>query len=248
MNMPQVVSTVYARLDELADQGVLDSRWWLSLAERIELDRIGNPQRQGQWLAARWLAKQSIQSAIGDTRLADIQLLARDEQGRGVRPQIRVAGRKLPWSVSISHSERGVLVGLASGPSSVGVDLVDIRPDRATRYGAGFRRLWFAPSEQRWLTADPQRRIATLWALKEAVYKASNAGEAFFPRQVEIVPTECDGFCCLYRGLRLEHCSLSVRELDNHVAAVAEISLAPTHGRFNIPPVSQPAAIFRKPS
>jgi phosphopantetheinyl transferase (holo-ACP synthase) len=98
------------------------------------------------------------------------------------------------------------------------------------------------------LDVDPQRRIATLWALKEAVYKASNAGEAFVPRQVEIVPQGSDGFRCLYRGLPLASVSLAVRDLDDHVAAVVEISLVPTHGRSNIATLSQAEATFRKPS
>jgi len=226
MTLHPVLSKSYARLSQCAVERCVVLRDWLSLAERAELDCLGHDVRRRQWLAGRWLAKQLIRRAIGGVSLPDIQLLARDERGRGVRPRIRVPGRKLPWSVSISHSEHGVLVALAASESlSVGVDLADLRPDRAARFGAGFRRLWFTPCEQRWLDVDPPRRIATLWALKEAVYKACNAGESFFPQQIEIVPLESDGFRCRYRGLPLEPISLNVCDLDGHVAAVVQMPI-----------------------
>ncbi len=236
MTFDPVVSTSYARLSDLASQRVFDSRDWLTLAERIELDALGHAPRRRQWLAGRWLAKQLIQRAIGDVKLTDIQLLARDERGRGVRPRIRVAGRQLPGSVSISHSQCGVLVALAADSSvSVGVDLAELQPDGSAQFGAGFRRLWFTAGEQQWLDVDPIRdptgRIVKLWALKEAVYKACNAGEAFCPRQVEILPLNTDRFRCLYRGLKLAPESLAVRELDGHVAAIVQIPLIPTYTR-----------------
>jgi phosphopantetheinyl transferase (holo-ACP synthase) len=226
MTFDRVLSTSYARLSQCAAAQREDSRDWLTAAERTELDRLGHALRRRQWLAGRWLAKQLILRAAGNASLADVQILTRDGEGPGVRPQIRLAGRRLPWSVSISHSEHGALAALvASDTLAVGVDLTVLRPDHATQFGPGFRRLWFTPGEQRWLAADPQRRIATLWAVKEAVYKACNTGEAWDPRQVEIVPTESDGFQCRYRGLPLAQLGLGLRDLDGHVAAVVQLPL-----------------------
>ena len=148
MRMRDIVLTNYARIGDFDAPRNFDSLGWLNLAERIELDRLSHELRRRQWLIGRWLAKQLIQRAAG-AELSDIRILARDERGRGVRPQLRVAGQMLPWSVSISHSDRAVLVALAASDAQmVGVDLADLRPARVPRSDAGFRRLWFTADEQ----------------------------------------------------------------------------------------------------
>ncbi len=135
----------------------------------------------------------------------------------------------------------------------------------AERDDAGFRRLWFADAEQRWLAADPVRRTATLWALKEAVYKAVNAGESWDPRSVEIQADGAEDFRCLYRGLPLANLALSVCDLDGHVAVIVRLPLeqspapspcaARSHRqqsgriwRFDRPTNHQPTVAFENPS
>jgi phosphopantetheinyl transferase len=110
-------------------------------------------------------------------------------KGRG-RPRIRIGGRLVPWSLSIAHTGRGVLVAIADqGSISVGVDLVE-----PARLGRGFMAQWFTAAERRWL--QPGDRAATAWGVKEAVYKAANRGEAFRPQSMEVFPSADGSFVC----------------------------------------------------
>ncbi len=88
----------------------------------------------------------------------------------------------MKWSLSIAHTRRGALAALGCLPGvSLGIDLVEPR-----QYGSGFADVWFTPAERRWLPAAGSRGQAILWAIKEAAYKAVNAGESFDPRLIEI--------------------------------------------------------------
>ena len=64
----------------------------------------------------------------------------------------------------------------------MGVDLVE-----PVRLGRGFVAQWFTPAERRWLHSDDFAAVA--WAVKEAVYKATNRGEPFRPQSVEVFPS-----------------------------------------------------------
>jgi phosphopantetheinyl transferase len=213
---PCAIMTRYASLDRCPPepQASLD---WLGTEEHREYDRLRDANRRRQWLAGRWLGKQLMLHAAGAGDPADWQILSRNQRGQGVRPQIFRGGRELDWTLSISHSGRGVLVALAPDSAmSVGVDLATSVPT-----SAAFRRLWFTPSEQRWLADDPRRRTRDLWAIKEATYKAAHAGEAWNPREIEVVPRGIDRFDCLYRGQRLRRLALNLHEIDDQLAAVA---------------------------
>ncbi len=271
------LATSYARISDCLTAAHRHGAQWLAESERAEAARIAHSARREQWLAGRWLAKRLVLREVPKAQLVDVQILARDERGRGVRPQIVLAGRPLERTLSISHSDLGVLVALATRQDwSVGIDLADLRSgdaaDRAARDSessaaahpsvAGFRRLWFTPSEQAWLTADPERRTATLWALKEAVYKACNRGESWEPRQVEIEPLAGWRFAARYRGLPLVGLTLAASDLDGHVAAVAQLPLSTPKQhcspaaiatpnrtiRFDLPAKNQPTVLFRKPT
>lgn len=203
------------------------ARCWLTATEQSELDRLHDPARRAQWLAGRWTAKQLLERELGERSgaggvprgsfaLHDIQITTRDSRGRGIRPRVAVHGRELPWSLSISHSERGVLVALATANDcSLGVDLAT-KQVRAP----GFLRLWFSAAERRWLAADPARRTATLWAMKEATYKAGQAGEGWCPRAIEVRALAHHRFACLYDGRLLAPLWTDVLEIDDQVAAL----------------------------
>jgi phosphopantetheinyl transferase len=216
MTRPRAIMTRYASLDRwpLESQASLD---WLGTDELCEYDRLRDASRRRQWLAGRWLAKQLMLHAAGVDDLAEWQILTRNAQGQGVRPQVFRRGHELEWTLSISHSDRGVLVALAPDPGmSVGVDLATSVPA-----SAAFRRLWFTPSEQRWLADDPLRRTRVLWTIKEATYKAAHDGEAWNPREIEVLSRGIDCFDCVYRGQRLRRLTLKLHEIDQQLAAVA---------------------------
>jgi phosphopantetheinyl transferase len=96
----------------------------------------------------------------------------------------------LPWSLSIAHTPRAVLVALGRTPGvRVGVDLVE--PVTLPR---GFAEVWFTAAERRLLRDAQPSVAATLWAIKEAVYKAAGAGRPFAPRAIEVLPQQPCGF------------------------------------------------------
>jgi phosphopantetheinyl transferase len=168
--------------------------WWLHPAERAAWDRLRDPRRRAAWAFGRLAAKRLLRDRLTDTiSLAEICLLPRIPRGR---PCPTLGGRALSWCVSISHCDRFAVAGL--GASGVGVDVVRPFPP-----GEGLLRSWFTPHE-RGAGID----VAVAWALKEAVYKAINAGERFVPRAVEILKTH-GGYSCTYHGVPLGlHCRI----------------------------------------
>ncbi|MEX2285520.1 MAG: 4'-phosphopantetheinyl transferase superfamily protein [Planctomycetaceae bacterium] len=121
--------------------------------------------------------------------MATIAICSRNERRQSVRPAITIAEQIVPWSLSISHSERLVAALLITRPGiTVGVDLASRQPFRP-----GFLRTWFFPSEQEWAQSGPSDIAAIIWAAKEAVYKAFNEGESFAPHMVEILERSWEG-------------------------------------------------------
>jgi phosphopantetheinyl transferase len=54
--------------------------------------------------------------------------------------------------------------------------------------------VWFTSAERRWLGEGPPELAATLWAIKEAVYKAVGARRPFAPRAIEVLLHQRGGF------------------------------------------------------
>lgn len=249
----------YATRRQLRSGFDLDNDDWLSESERRELTHWRNADRREAWLCGRWASKQLIRALMGERdsvsvpagpahvepdgywdrrraqgqaelALPQISITSRDDQGRSVRPHVSICGRSLPWSVSISHSQRAVLVAVSTAPEIVlGVDLTDINAIEqmihrepqasAPSWTTGFQKTWFTNREQETLVDAGPETTAAVWAVKEAVYKASNRGEGFAPRRIELC-LEPTGFRCQYDGVKIgDDCEIVVRELDRHAAA-----------------------------
>jgi phosphopantetheinyl transferase len=202
---------------------------WLSQREARELAQWRNARRRCNWLLSRFVGKRLVAEAAG-VNPRDIEILSRDSQGRVNRPCLWRAGAPLPWSLSISHTDRGVLVALAATEqASIGVDLT-----LDDRFSPRFAELWFTPAEQSWVREANSRKIgATIWAAKEALYKAVSDGESFAPREFEIL---ADGQC-RHRGLLLADCQLQSWSVDGHLAALAVL---PTNRTSNTSCVEYP--------
>jgi 4'-phosphopantetheinyl transferase EntD len=210
----------YATLEELhRRQAPGGEHRWLTPREQQVYARLRAGSRRATWLAGRMLAKRLIADYAAANRLelptvdrARVEIDS-GQLGQRLAPRIRIADQTLPWSLSISHSEHGVLVALADSPAlCVGVDLVaPVRP------GPGFSDLWFTPAERRWLcqSGDP-RWPSILWAAKEAAYKAINEEERFYPRQIEILPDSAHTL----------HCTRPVPELTFHLARTRQNEIA----------------------
>jgi phosphopantetheinyl transferase len=216
MTRPDTCQVKYSGRNEWLCEEAVPLSQWLSAAEVGELNRLRDARRRQQWLQGRWVSKQLICETLG-ANLTDVQILTRDDQHRGVRPQIFMKAQNLDWSLSISHSDTGVLVALfANNEFAVGVDLASNVP-----CNRGFHELWFTPRERRWLQEDTQRRTTLLWALKEAVYKACNRGESWAPSAIETLPKADGSFQCTFWGVLLDGLCVDVWDIDGQTAVVA---------------------------
>jgi phosphopantetheinyl transferase len=218
----------YARLEDcLADAG-LRSR--LRGEEARHYDRIRDAARRRQWLAGRMLARELLCESLGLCNDRDLQIVSRNDSGLGSSPRVLLGNRLLDCPLSISHTSRGVLVALGSNGHPVGVDLCDVAP-----VAPGFLRLWFTPLEQSWIGTD-RHRSATVWAIKEAVYKAVSQGAPWNPREIEVATeielaheseaaADCSArFSCRCRGRLVEPLTLWLRNVEGQIAAVAWVA------------------------
>jgi hypothetical protein len=94
--MTSLYSLRYSRLDEI----VVADNDWLAPSEQAELALLRDASRRRQWLAGRWVAKQLVQDATGETDLTKIEILTRNDRRQGVQPRILVRSQDLPWSLS----------------------------------------------------------------------------------------------------------------------------------------------------
>jgi phosphopantetheinyl transferase len=175
-----------------------DRLHWLSDEERYVYGQFTDPRRRAAFLWGRIWAKRLIlveyraALRLGATTIhpAEIQIDSGLRNHRRTGPQVTIAGRRLPWSLSIAHTDGAVLVALGRTPGvRVGVDLVE--PVVLPR---GFGELWLTTAERRWLGDSQPGLVATLWAIKEAVYKAAGGGRPFTPQTIEVLPHPPGGF------------------------------------------------------
>jgi phosphopantetheinyl transferase len=197
---PPWLSVRYATIEELGRwEWGGESNEWLSAVERRTQSQLHDNGRRIGWRSGRKLAKQLVLERWcgGRTKRwspllhpARIEISGGGPGQRRLRPEVSIDGRLLPWTLSISHSERGALVAISEDAEfSVGVDLVE-----PPACGNGFLNLWFTDAEQQWIYQSGDRRLtAVLWAIKEAAYKATNRGEPFAPRAIEVQPGPPDG-------------------------------------------------------
>lgn len=171
-----------------------DALTWLSENERELWSAMRARERAEAWLLGRLLAKQLLMERLSELNTGHapatpdrIEIYSTDGLGRAVRPWVVIDGRSQPWILSIAHSSRSVLVALSdSSDVGVGVDLASIGA-----VSDAIVELWFTPGETTWVReserVEQARRAATIWALKEAIYKATNRGDQFRPRQIDVV-------------------------------------------------------------
>ena len=195
---------------------------WLGHRERAELAAWRDADRRRAWLVGRTIGKTLVARRMAKLPTpqaiepSQIEILSRDAEGRVNRPRIWCDGIEKPWSLSISHSQRGVLAAFTAATDvALGVDLAD-----CGTFGDGFVDLWFTPAERAWFHETQCTSTARfIWAAKEALYKACNDGESFTPRDVEVLP---DGRCS-YHETPLAGCRLRSWRVDGHLAVLATV-------------------------
>jgi phosphopantetheinyl transferase len=185
------ICTRYVPITELPRAGrALEE--WLSPDERRAYAAMRSSQRQNAWLVGRMVAKQLLREMLAaqDHPLAAvpanvIQIESRcPRTRRGERPVVFIAAERRAYALTITHTQRGVLVAASlSDEFALGVDLVltDVAADKLA---------WtFTRAERCWLTsAAEQHGAEQLWSMKEALYKACQRGEGFSPQRIEVVP------------------------------------------------------------
>jgi len=138
MMLPHECRMRYSGCARWLDERVESPRNWLRTPELAELGRLADPRRRQQWIEGRRVGKQLVAETYG-CAIADVQILTRDERQLSVRPCVYIGSKQLNWSLSISHSDTGVLAILAATDTlSIGVDLVHHVP-----CNQGFLELWF---------------------------------------------------------------------------------------------------------
>jgi len=220
---------------------------WLSATECEMLATLRAPQRRAAWLGGRYLAKTLILEAVTEENnthaaraaqslsCADICIVSRDSQQRAIRPLVFVKGKLKPWTLSITHSACSVSAALVLEPDvRLGIDLTETE--------GVCRRLakaWFTDVEWTWLhealagatgnvrTASMAEHVASIWAVKEAAYKALNEGESFAPRRIEVLPV-CAGRwrATWYLKHEIRYCQVRTEVADGCVRACAAVDWA----------------------
>jgi phosphopantetheinyl transferase len=204
----------FARFDELDPAQLAD---WFSASELTEASGWRHPRRLRAWQAGRLLAKRLLLEA-GVWGPRQISVLSRSTSGESVRPRILIGGHELDWSVSIAHSDRGVLVALSMAPGvDVGVDLAPIQSRNAYALGP-----WMESRERRTLETLDCEAWTTAWAVKEAAYKCTNHGEPFAPRRFVTSVGEGGRWTCHRVGDgEPQNLSIECRRIGREVAAIA---------------------------
>jgi phosphopantetheinyl transferase len=218
----------YARLDDSLDTGCADgAAAWLSDQERQGWRRIGDGTRRRSWLAGRALVKRLVFATLApaESRAIKPQQIEVDSGGAGrpgKRPVVSIDGHRWRRAISITHTAEAVLVAVAARPEvALGVDLVG-----DVSFGRGFQRLWFTAAERRHVAGHrQQQRAARIWAVKEAVFKACNRGEAFRPATINVIPQADGRYTSHYGGVRLSPpARIRVAQFDRHTAALVTFS------------------------
>ncbi len=175
---------------------------WLTPDERLRADSFRFEKRRNDWLNGRYAAKRLVARHLRERTGLPVPLsfleIGTEASGSpfarlspeappvaGVEP-----GRRLPVSLSISHSGGRALAALVpsggEGPAAaVGADVERVEPRLAT-----FARDYFTAGELASLPGDegPERDLAVtaVWSAKEAVLKALGLGLTVDTRSVGI--------------------------------------------------------------
>ncbi len=213
----------YASFAALRATGIDNALPWLrGTNERAELERLTAESRQQNWKWGRILSRLLLRDhgVVRESSSEQLEILSINAFGQNDRPAVYIDGVLQAVSLSISHSDRGLLVAL-SAATRVGVDLVDLEQEPF-----GSLWVWMTNSERAWMNRNDLRQQATVWAVKEAVYKALNEGESFSPLSVAVVREVHGRYSCFYKDRDMRSiCQIHIRELDSHLAAVVEYGI-----------------------
>ncbi|MGC2197979.1 MAG: 4'-phosphopantetheinyl transferase superfamily protein [Terriglobales bacterium] len=168
---------------------------WLCANEILSLNGMRFAKRRADWRLGRWTAKHAVASFLNLP--ASPRALARIEirPASSGAPEVFVANRCLPVTISLSHRAGGALCAVAPFGVRLGCDLEVIEP-RSTAFVTDY----FTAEEQdlvvRTSPAEQPRILAMLWSAKESALKALREGLRLDTRSVGVRPAvgTCDLF------------------------------------------------------
>ena len=152
--------------------------------------------RRAEFLSSRWLIRQALAGASGESPGACSPCAGRPAESR-YPPD---------WLLSLSHSN-GIAACATNLQGEVGLD---IEPCQRRPNWQKVVQRWFSPVEQEWLLAqDDALEFLKVWTLKEAWLKATGRGIAGnlqtleVRRGFELYGDQCDSArpwqaCCIY--------------------------------------------------
>jgi 4'-phosphopantetheinyl transferase len=148
------------------------TNYWLAPAEAEILAGLKFPKRRGDWRLGRWTAKRAVSVYLAPSEdLCGIEVRAAPSGA----PEVFVANRRAPFSISLSHRSGRALCAISSLGAAVGCDLELVEPREDS-----FLEEYFTAEEQAVIAHAPPRqrdRLATLfWSAKESVLKALQCG------------------------------------------------------------------------
>lgn len=198
---------------------------WLSSAERRRADGMRDRSARDAWLTARLAAKRLVAARLPGwpadppaRLLAQLDIRSRDAAGRGVPPRVVVTGGEAAVVVSIAHADLRVLVATAPGADALGVDLTP-----AVAFARPGSRWWLTAAERADLRLlDPEAaaaQAATLWSVKEAVYKAWLAADPFRPLSIEVRVRHGRVVSCTALGRALPPAAIRTWRMAGHCLA-----------------------------
>lgn len=153
-----------------APPGLLDP------TERELLAALRFPARRKKWLMGRWAAKRLLVQALARAgRPCALEALTILNEPAGA-PYALLEGRRLDWSLSISHRDELAVAAVCTAPQvALGIDLELVLPRDEVLV-----RDFFAPAEIDVLPPvagrPRQLGVARAWSVKESVLKALGVG------------------------------------------------------------------------
>ena len=197
-------------------------REWLHELEREQLENIGSTERAESFVYGRVMSKQLILRHWAELQSTkqpianELFISSKDGMGRSVRPSVNWNGRRLPIAVSISHSESSVMAVVGDARTiQVGSDITSLDVNQVSSL-----RLWLTDAENKHWNQDDREALLSVWALKEAIYKASNNGDRFRPRRIEVLRSD-DEYYCRIGSERKHDLRLTVSRRNCEVIAIA---------------------------
>jgi 3-oxoacyl-(acyl-carrier-protein) synthase/NAD(P)-dependent dehydrogenase (short-subunit alcohol dehydrogenase family)/acyl carrier protein/phosphopantetheinyl transferase (holo-ACP synthase) len=230
----EVVEIPLASLGD-EDRLLVDLENELAPGEMRQASKIAHSRRRLEWIAGRLAAKELVRLHLRDRHgigvgRSDVEIASEP----GGAPVALLPGRPslsglLP-ALSITHAAgRALVMGVPSfePEARLGLDLVPIEPR-----GPAFEKEWLTESEGRLIagSSSPERdrRVSSIWALKEAVSKALGLGLHLTTAELEVMSIDPNGLAVMRLAgkARLRYGSLGARGLTCGVQMRADTVIA----------------------